>query len=240
VLRSGKSLLHEFTVPEGLSSSQIARVLGERKLADPQKFRALVADANLAGQLKIPAKTLEGYLFPDTYQIPRNLGEEKILRMMVERFFQKVNPSLLSQGESRGLNSRQVVVLASIVEREAKADKERAKVASVFLNRIKKDMRLESCATVRFAMDKYQGPVLSEDLHFKSPYNTYRHRGLPPGPICSPGLKSLQAAAMPADTAYLFFVVAGNGEHVFSKNFEEHKKAKFKRKARLRRNVVEE
>jgi UPF0755 protein len=240
VLRSGKSLLHEFTVPEGLSAFQIARVLGEKKLADPKKFLNLVQDAGLAKQLGVPAHSLEGFLFPDTYQIPRNLGEEKIARLMVERFFHKVDAALLAKGKSRGLKPLQVVVLASIVEREARADAERAKVASVFLNRIGKNMRLESCATVRFAMDKYQGPVLSEDLHYKSPYNTYRHRGLPPGPICSPGLKSLQAAAEPAKTDYLFFVVAGNGEHIFSKDFESHKKAKFRYKAKKRAGVEEE
>ena len=126
------------------------------------------------------------------------------------------------------------------MEREARADAERAKVASVFVNRLAQGQRLESCATVRYATSKFIGPVLDEDLHFHSPYNTYRHKGLPPGPICSPGLKSISAAAEPAQTDYLFFVVASNGEHVFSRTFEEHKQAKFRYKAKVRAGVIEE
>jgi UPF0755 protein len=240
ILKSGKSMLHEFTVPEGFSSFQIAELLGSQKLAKPERFLDLAHSSEEAQKLSVTAQGLEGYLFPDTYQIPRGLGEERILRMMVERFRQKVGPELLAKGRAQGLTPHQVVILASVVEREAKADSERPKVASVFLNRLKKNMRLESCATVRFAMNKYQGPVLDQDLHFKSRYNTYRHRGMPPGPICSPGLTSLEAAAQPAQTDYLFFVVAGDGAHVFSKTFEEHKKAKFRHKARLRAGVVEE
>jgi UPF0755 protein len=240
VLRSGKSLLHEFVVPEGFSSVQIAGLLESEHLADRDKFLALAHSPEFAAKLSVNARTLEGYLFPDTYQVPRGLGEEHIIRMMVDRFQQKVGPDLLGEGRANGMKPQEVLVLASIVEREARLDVERPKVASVFLNRIRKNMRLESCATVRYAMGKYHGPVLDTDLHFHSPYNTYRHRGFPPGPICSPGLPSLQAAAHPAETSYLFFVVAGNGDHVFSKDFEDHKKAKFRYKRALKAGVVED
>lgn len=241
LLKSGKSLLHEFVVPEGYSSVQIAELLGRQKLADPAKFEALVNSSAQAQRLGIHAHGLEGYLFPDTYQIPRGLGEERIIRMMVDRFREKVGAGLLEQGREYGLKPEEVVTLASVVEREARRDSERPKVASVFLNRLHINMRLESCATVRFAMNKYTGPVLSQDLHFRSPYNTYRHRGMPPGPICSPGIVSLQAAAQPAKTRYLFFVVAGDGAHVFSETFEEHLKAKFRHRRQARaENVIED
>ncbi len=239
-LRSGKCLLHEFTVPPGFDALQIAGLLGQQKLANPAKFLALVRDRAFAHSLSVQASSLEGYLFPDTYQIPRGFGSDRILRLMVDRFRQKVPDSLLEKGKAHGLSPYQVLILASLVEREARLDSERPKVASVFLNRLKKRMRLESCATVRYAMDKYTGPVTDKDLFFRSPYNTYRHRGLPPGPICSPGLKSIQAAVSPDKTPYLFFVVAGDGRQIFSQTFAEHVKAKLRYKAKLRAGIVQE
>jgi len=240
LLCSGRSMTHPFTVPEGYSSDQVARVLGGKGLADPARFMALVHDPAMARRLSVSAKSLEGFLFPDTYQIPRRFGEARILELMVARFRERVPAELLAKGRSHGMSPLQVLTLASVVEREARRDSERPKVASVFLNRIAKGQRLESCATVRFAMGKFEGPLLSEDLHFHSPYNTYRHKGLPPGPICSPSIKSIEAAAEPAKTDYLFFVVSGNGEHLFSRTFEEHKQAKFRYKAKVRAGVIED
>jgi len=240
ILSSGKSMTHPFTVPEGFSTGQVAALLQAKGLADAAKFLALARSPEEARKLSVSAASLEGYLFPDTYQIPRGFGESRILALMAARFRERVPAGLLEKGRARGLSAHQVLTLASIVEREARADAERAKVASVFINRLAQGQRLESCATVRYATGKFTGPVLDEDLHFHSPYNTYRHKGLPPGPICSPGLKSIQAAAEPAQTDYLFFVVAGNGEHVFSRTFEEHKQAKFRYKAKVRAGVIEE
>jgi len=240
ILSSGKSMTHPFTVPEGFSTGQIAALLQSKGLADAAKFLSLARDPGEARRLSVSAASLEGYLFPDTYQIPRGFGEARILELMAARFRERVPAALLEKGRAHGLSQHQVLTLASIVEREARADAERAKVASVFVNRLAQGQRLESCATVRYATSKFTGPVLDEDLHFHSPYNTYRHKGLPPGPICSPGLKSISAAAEPAQTDYLFFVVASNGEHVFSRTFEEHKQAKFRYKAKVRAGVIEE
>ncbi len=239
LLASGKAIQRRFLIPEGLSSFQIAALLQEKKLADAWRFMALVKDPLYIKSLGIKAPSLEGWLFPDSYQINRGVSEEVILGMMVERFRKQVPDSLLEQGKASGLNSLQVLTLASIVEKEARADAERPKVARVFLNRKKKGMRLESCATVRFALKKYKGPVLLGDLEVRSPYNSYRHWGLPPGPICSPGVKSIEAALNPDKGEWLFFVVAGDGTHVFSETFEQHIKAKLRHK-RLRRGVVEE
>jgi UPF0755 protein len=241
IIKSGKSMTHPFVVPEGYSLGQIAQVLSSKGLANPLVFMALAKNIEIARKLSVTASPdLEGYLFPDTYQIPRGYGEERILAMMVGRFHEKVPSDLLGKGRAKGMSPHQVLSLASIVEREVRADAERPKVASVFYNRMRQDKRLESCATVRYAMGKFEGPLLSEDLQFRSPYNTYRHRGLPPGPICSPGLKSIQAAAEPALTDFLFFVVSKNGEHVFSRTFDEHKRAKFRYKAKVRAGVIEQ
>jgi UPF0755 protein len=240
LLVSGRTLLQKFLVPEGLSSRQMAGLLEEKKLADAQHFLSLVNNTAFAQSLSITAASLEGYLFPDSYQFSRGIPGERIVEMMVHRFQQKVPVDLLKAGSKKGLNPHQLLTMASIIEKECAKDDERAKVASVFYNRLAQNQRLESCATVRFAMNKFSGPILFEDLQFKSKYNTYRHRGLPPGPICSPGLESIVAAAHPADTRYLFFVVAGNGEHIFSETFEQHKKAKLRYKRLVRQGVVEE
>jgi UPF0755 protein len=239
LLVSGRALQHRFLIPEGLSAIQIARLLEEKQLAKADRFMALVKDKAFTAKLGVEAPSLEGWLFPDSYQISKGIPEEAIITMMVMRFHDMVPDSLLDQGAELHLNQRQVLTLASIIEKEARADSERPKVARVFLNRKASKMRLESCATVRYALDKYKGPVLFTDLDVASPYNTYRHAGLPPGPICSPGLKSIEAAVHPAEGDWLFFVVAGNGEHIFSKTFEEHKKAKLRYK-RMKRGVVED
>lgn len=240
VLVSGKALLHKFLVPEGLSRKQMAALLQEKQLAQAGRFLDLSSNTVFAKSLGYSVKNLEGYLFPDSYQFSRGIAEEKIITMMIERFKEMVPDTLLKKGRRYGLNPHQVLTLASVIEKECSKDEERAKVASVFYNRMAQNKRLESCATIRFAMDKFTGPILWDDLYFKSRYNTYRRRGLPPGPICSPGIKSIEAAVNPADTKYLFFVVAGDGVHLFSETFEEHKKAKFRYKRLQKRGVVQE
>jgi UPF0755 protein len=229
-LVSGKALQRRFLITEGLSAFQIAGLLEAKKLAKGPRFLKLVHDAAFAKQLGIASPSLEGYLFPDSYQFARGIPEETLIGMMVARFKEKVPEKM---------RDRKILTLASIIEKEARADDERPKVARVFLNRKAQKMRLESCATVRYALNKYQGPILFADLEVASPYNSYRRWGLPPGPICSPGLKAIQAAMHPAEGNWLFFVVGGDGTHVFSETFDEHKKAKARYK-RLKKGVVEE
>lgn len=230
ILVSGKALQRRFLITEGMAATQIASALEAKKLGNAQKFMQLVHNPAFAKKLGVPAPTLEGWLFPDSYQFARGVSEEALIGMMVARFKEKV---------PEAYRAKNILTLASIIEKEARVDDERAKVARVFLNRKAAKMRFESCATIRFALNKYTGPVLLKDLDVASPYNTYRHWGLPPGPICSPGLKSIEAAAHPADGDWLFFVVAGDGSQIFSKTFEEHKKAKARYK-RLKKGVVEE
>jgi UPF0755 protein len=239
MLVSGKALQHHFLIPEGAAAFQIAKMLEARKLANGKRFLELVRSPAFAKKMGVDGNSLEGYLFPDSYQFVRGIPEETLISMMLTRFREMVPPSLLSEGAALNLKPRQVLTLASLVEKEAKVEAERPKVARVFLNRRRAKKRLESCATVRFALDKYTGPVLFKDLEVESPYNTYRHYDLPPGPICSPGLKAIEAAAHPAEGKWMFFVVAGDGSQVFSETFEEHKKAKLRYK-RLKKGVVEE
>ena len=239
LLVSGKALQRRFLITEGLSAWQIAKLLEAKKLAQGKRFLSLVYDPAFTKKMGVNAPNLEGYLFPDSYQFSRGVPEETLVSMMVTRFKEVVDQALLDQGQRLKLTPRQVLTLASVIEKEARVDDERPKVARVFLNRKAAKMRFESCATVRYALNKYTGPVLFKDLEVDSPYNTYKHWGLPPGPICSPGLKAIDAAVHPADGDWLFFVVAGDGTQIFSKTFEEHKKAKARYK-RLKKGVVEE
>ena len=239
LLVSGKSLMHKFLVREGLSAAQIATLLEQQGLGRAIKFMAVVKDPSLAAQMKVPGPTLEGYLFPDSYFLARGMSEAAIAEMMVLRFHQRVPPELLAQGHAIRLDARQVMTMASVIEKEAKADKERPIVSAVFRNRMKQKKRLESCATVRYAINKWTGPLYNKDLLAKSPYNTYQNFGLPPGPICSPGLASIQAALHPVPTDALYFVVAGDGTHIFSKTYEEHLAAKARWK-KMKKGIAEE
>ena len=239
LLVSGRSLLQSFLIPEGLAAVQVAELLAGKGLADKKKFLALVADAALAKSLRSLGPTLEGVLFPDSYQIARGLPEKAVIEMMVRRFYEKVPASLLAKGGAIRLSPLQVLTMASVIEKEARLPDDRTMVSAVFRNRMRAKKRLESCATVRYALEKYTGPVLLKDLEAASPYNTYRNFGLPPGPICSPGLASIQAALAPTNTEAMYFVAAGDGRHVFSRTFEEHVAAKSRFK-KLKKGVVED
>ena len=239
LLVSGKTLVHRFLVREGLSAKQIAALLQQEKLGAADKFMAAVKDAALVKELRVPGPTLEGYLFPDTYNMAKGLDERAVAKLMVARFKKKVPDSLLAQGSAIRLTPVQVMSMAALIEKEAKADKERPLVSGVFRSRMKQKKRLESCASVRYALDKWTGPLYNKDLVVASPYNTYQVFGLPPGPICSPGLASINAALHPTETDALYFVVAGDGTHIFSKTYEEHLAAKARWK-KLKKGIVDE
>jgi UPF0755 protein len=239
LLVSGRSLMHPLLVREGLSAAQIAAELERQGLGSAKAFLAVVQDPAEVDRLKVPGPSLEGYLFPDTYFLPRGMNEAAIAEMMVARFHQKAPTALLDEGSDIRLSPRQVMTMASLIEKEAKVERERPMVSAVFRNRMRLKKRLESCATVRYALNKWTGPLYNKDLLAASPYNTYQNFGLPPGPICSPGLASIDAALHPAQTDALYFVVAGDGTQIFSKTYEEHLKAKARWK-RLKKGVVEE
>lgn len=240
-LMRGDVVVHPFTIPEGFTVRQIGGLLASKGFIDRTRWDQLVYDdsAVFNDYAFLPAKApspgpgapkgfrvsrLEGFLFPDTYQYVRGMTEEQIIRMMLERFRAQFTPEMQRQAEARGLTVQQAVTLASLVEREAQVDAERPLIAGVFMNRLRLGMKLESCATVNFLLERPRDILSLKDLELDSPYNTYRNAGLPPGPIANPGLASLKAALAPADTDYLYFVSKFDGTHAFAKTFAEHQK----------------
>ena len=237
VLQHGRPPTITLTVPEGWRAEEIADLLRVVGLADPDEFLQIVRsggdfDYDFLRDRPPGVTSLEGFLFPDTYEFPTDATAEDVVRRMLETFGQRFTPALREQARKQGLTVYQAVVLASIVEREAVIPQERPIIASVFLNRLRKGMYLNADPTVQYALGFqaesgtwWKRPLLLEDLEVDSPYNTYRHPGLPPGPICNPGLAALQAVANPAKTNYYYFVandVAGDGSHVFAETLEEH------------------
>lgn len=229
-LVKGETASYTFTIPEGFTLAQIVDRLVERKLVNRENFLDLAAHGQfnysfLQGLPEGPNR-LEGYLFPDTYQITPKTTEKQIITMMLDRFAREITPEFKAQAAKQGLTVNQAVILASIIEREAQKAEERPKVAAVFLNRLKKGWKIESCATVQYALGKPKARLFDKDLQIDSPYNTYKYKGLPPGPIASPGAPSLKAAVNPANVNYMFFVVFEDGQHIFSKTLQEHNQAK--------------
>ncbi|MDF3821624.1 endolytic transglycosylase MltG [Leptospira sp. 96542] len=228
VIISGKVKLVTFTVPEGYNNRQIGDLLTNKKLAKSQEeFLQITTNQALLSKFNIPAKTLEGYLFPETYSVPLNYPLERIAEMMIKRFYKKLE----SIPESKGISPAELhfrVVLASIVEREAVKKEERPMMAGVFLTRIEKNINLESCATIQYLFDKPKKRLFESDLKIQSPYNTYINGGWPPGPISNPGLPALIAAFKPEKSDKLFFLLKPDGSHYFSATFKEHLDAKKK------------
>jgi UPF0755 protein len=227
-LAAGRVHVVRFTVPEGYDKKKTARVVAAAGVCTAEEFLAACERGDPQG--RVPSPDLEGYLFGDTYELGADADADEAVAVMLERFFEVMGPEELSQVEKTGRTLAEVVTLASIVEREALLDEERPIVASVFYNRLARGMRLESCATVIYALGGDVERLTVQDLKVDSPYNTYIHAGLPPGPICSPGRASLEAALEPADTDYLFFVSNGDGSHTFSKTFGGHLDARAQKK----------
>jgi UPF0755 protein len=224
-LESGRVITHQVTIPEGFTALDIAQLLASEQLADPARFMALTEDPALAARLGVPGPTLEGYLFPDTYRLSRGMGEEEIIRVMVARFRQVVPADIEARAERLNLNTRGVITLASLIEKEAKLDRERPIIAGVFYNRLRLNMPLQSDPTAVYGAPDPRRRVTPLDLQRKSPYNTYQTAGLPPGPIANPGLPSIMAALNPARVKYLYFVAKNDGTHFFSRTLEEHTQA---------------
>lgn len=219
---------HNVTVPEGYNVVQIAGLLGELQLAEREKFISLAKDRSFfENQLYVPVDSIEGYLFPDTYKIPKGLDEKTVVSLMIDRFRVLVVEKIMNEVKKSGKSLHEIITLASIVEKEAKVDRERPVIAAVFLNRLKAGKKLESCASVQYALGEWKAKLTFNDLKVDSPYNTYIHEGLPPGPICSPGIASIKAALNPADVDYLFFVSKqdGKGTHLFSNSLRTHRNA---------------
>lgn len=221
-ISEGRVVTYEVSFPEGFTARQIGERLDARDLVDAAAFAAAVRDADLAARLEIPASNLEGYLYPETYRLPRGLAADEVASIMVEHFKQAWR-EILDWAGDHTLDMHDLVTLASIVEKETGVPDERPLIASVFANRLARGMRLESDPTVIYGIPGFDGNLRRSDLDDgENPYNTYQIRGLPPGPIANPGIDSLRAAVHPADTDYLYFVSRNDGTHVFSRSYRDH------------------
>jgi peptidoglycan lytic transglycosylase G len=221
----GDVYLVPITFREGLTMREMAQLFESKGLGSAKDFSTQASDSQLIRNLDPAARDLEGYLFPDTYAMTRNTTAAQLVPRMVDGFEKALAPETLSAAEARGLTLRELVTLASIVEKETGKPEERPLVAAVYSNRLKIGMALQCDPTIIYALERanrYNGNLTRENMQIDSPYNTYRYPGLPPGPIANPGRASLEAAARPADVPYLYFVARGDGSHAFAATLEEH------------------
>jgi UPF0755 protein len=223
VLVNGQPILNAVTIPEGRNMYQVAELLEAAGFGNKSSFIELMKDSNFIQSLGVEGPTLEGYLFPETYKFAPGTPQREILANMVQLFRRKVGT--IAEGHPF-LKPHEVVILASVVEKETGAKEERPQIASVFLNRLRKRMRLESDPTTIYGMwENYDGNIRKDDLLRLTPYNTYKIPRLPLGPIANPSLEAIQAVMNPAVSEYLFFVSKNDGTHIFTKNYEDHVEA---------------
>jgi peptidoglycan lytic transglycosylase G len=221
----GDVFLRPLTFPEGLTIRQMAAIFEERGFGPQAGFVNAAKTGSLVQAIDPAAPDLEGYLFPDTYALPRRTTAEQLTARMVARFEKALTPEIRQQASTRGIGIRDLVTLASLVEKETAKAEERPLVAAVYRNRLNAGMALQCDPTVIYALERagrYNGNLTRADLQFDSPYNTYRYPGLPPGPIAAPGQAALAAAAQPADVPYLYFVSRNDGSHAFATTLAEH------------------
>lgn len=221
-LTEGRGLVRGVTIPEGFSLSWIVPQLAKALGVPEDSVTAAVRDTALLHAADIPTPTLEGYLFPDTYAFPPGWTARQAVTEMVRRFERAWKPAWTARLDTMKMSPHDIVTLASIVEKEAKLPEERPVIAAVYHNRLRVGMLLQADPTVQYARGQHTNRVLYRDLEINSPYNTYKRAGLPPGPIGSPGAKSLEAALYPAAVPYLYFVAHRDGHHEFRTTFAEH------------------
>ncbi len=227
-LTEGDVTLSEVTIPEGLTLRQIAGILKRHIQIDSANFVNLAEDRQFSHSLGIPGSNLEGYLFPDTYRFSWGTSSEEAAKTLVGQFWKIFTDSLRKRADEIGFSLTQAVTLASMIEAEARDGDERDLISAVYHNRLKRGMLLQCDPTVIYALPDLNRQLLLKDLDVDSPYNTYKHPGLPPGPICNPGRASIAAALYPADADYLYFVARGDGSHVFSRTLRQHNNAKLR------------
>ena len=225
MLVEGRYATIAVTIPEGFTVSQIAHIFQEKGLGQEETFVALSVDPHFIQSLHIKGNSLEGFLFPDTYQFRKGMGEDAILQEMVGRFKQVYSDPYRKRADELGLNQTEVVTLASIIEKETSDPSERYLIGAVFHNRLKKGIPLQSDPTVIYGIKDFNGNITKEDLQTETPFNTYIIKGLPPQPIANPGEESIKAALYPSPSNYLYFVSKNNGTHHFSATLEEHNRA---------------
>ncbi|MEJ2200576.1 MAG: endolytic transglycosylase MltG [Desulfuromonadaceae bacterium] len=232
-LVAGDVVRYRFTVPEGLTLWEIAQRLEAEERGRAETFLTLARDPEFCRQLGVVAETLEGYLFPETYLLTDGMTERQLIRTMVREFERRLTPEIEAAARQQSLDRRQLVILASIIQKEAGDRKEMPLIAAVFHNRLRKGIPLQSDPTVIYGIEHFDGNLTRKHLRTPTPYNTYQLSGLPAGPIANPGEDALRAAAFPTASDYLYFVARGNGTHAFSRTLAEHN-AKV-RKYQLRR-----
>ena len=222
----------KITLPEGLRSEKVLEKI--ENILETQN-RRLLTDSSFIEQFGIKATYLEGYLFPDTYYFFQGMMIEEVLTIMINQFWNNFNQTLIDRSNELELTIHEVVTLASIIEGEALFDSERRTISSVYHNRLRKNIKLQADPTIQYLFPDGPKTLSTKHLTISSPYNTYIHYGLPPGPINNPGIKSIEAALYPEDTDYLYFVAKGDGYHVFSTNQSDHLKAKreYKKQKRI-------
>lgn len=221
-LTRGDVIARKVTIPEGFNIYQIANRLEAASICGASVFTGYAADEAFLGQIGIDSPSAEGYLFPDTYVFPEDSDPRDVMAVMYRRMKSVIGER---PAYGPGMSLHEILTMASLVEKEAKVYTEREFISSVFHNRLRKGMKLDCDPTVRYAVKKFTGPITLSDLKSDSPYNTYRRRGLPPTPICSPGRESIYAAMYPKKTDFLYFVARNDGSHQFSKTLKEHNEA---------------
>lgn len=221
-LRKGQIIEYEVTVIEGDSLREVAANLSEKGITQEEYFWKLASDKTILASYGIDAPSLEGYLYPDTYKIPKGMDAKEALGMMINKLREHYGERLRTRAEELGLSEREVLTLASIIEKEAATDAERPLISAVYHNRLRKNIPLQADPTAIYGVKSSKEKITSQDLKRKTPYNTYSIKGLPPGPISSAGIKSITAALYPAEVHYLFFVSNNDGTHRFSVTAAEH------------------
>jgi len=222
IINEGRVMLYRLTIPEGYSMTQIAEIAEGAGFGDKNAFMKLFTAPDLVSSKGFTGNNFEGYQFPDTYYFPKNAGANSILTAMTERFKSVFTDEWKQRADELDMSVHQVVTLASIIEKETGAVHERPLISSVFHNRLKNNMRLQSDPTVIYGISDFEGNLTKAHLKDKTSYNTYKIKGLPPGPIANPGKESLMAALWPADTKYLYFVAKGDKTHEFSTDLKSH------------------
>jgi UPF0755 protein len=224
-LATGKGMFYKVTIPEGLTLKEIAALLAKMEIIDYQEFLAEAASPELLATLGLQKEGIEGYLFPSTYYFMPETSEKNILLALTEQFRKISWPIIEHSDRLDGLTPHQLITLASIIEKESAVEAERPLISAVFHNRLRLGMPLQSDPTVIYGARDFDGNLTRKHLQESNPYNTYRISGLPPGPICNPGLSAIKAALEPADVSYLYFVSKNDGSHHFSESLVAHNQA---------------
>lgn len=235
-LREGKIIEYDVTIVEGDSLLEIGRKLAEFRIASSDEFNRLTRDKSFLYTLDINAPSLEGYLYPQTYRVPKGMKPRTVLKLMVEKLREEFSEDMQMRAKKMKWSEKNILTLASIIEKEAVTDKERPLISAVYHNRIKKGMPLQADPTAIYGVKSSRHKITRKDLKKKTDYNTYVIKGLPPGPIACPGIKSIKAALYPANVPYLYFVSQRDGTHYFSKTMSEHNAAV--RRIRLKRDAA--